>query len=104
MAAPTVCQPFGGMIFRRIRPSVGRVELREAIAANVRSLRAHKNWKQEDLAERLNSNQRAVSRLESGQRGDVGIAELRDLCAVFGVTLVKLLDGANPADLRTLGL
>ena len=71
------------------------MELGQAIAANVRSLRAHQAWHQEDLAARLNVSQRVVSRLESGQRSDVGIMELKQLCKVFDVPLRRLLDGAD---------
>ncbi len=71
------------------------MELGRAIAANVRALRARHDWKQEELAARLQVTQRAVSRLESGQRGDVGIGELAALCKVFDVPLWSLLDGAD---------
>lgn len=80
------------------RPSM---TLPEALAENVRALRARRRWTQEELAERLGVTQRTLSRLESGRRGDVGIVELERLCAVFGVDLAELLDGA---DLRVLGL
>lgn len=77
------------------------MEFGQAIAANVRSLRARNDWHQDELAERLSVSQRAVSTLESGKRADVGIGELDQLCKVFGVPLSRLLDGA---DLRALGL
>jgi transcriptional regulator with XRE-family HTH domain len=77
------------------------MEMGAAIAANVRSLRAHKQWHQAELAQMLHISQRAVSTLESGRRADVGIVELADLCQVFGVPLRRLLDGA---DLTQLGL
>lgn len=73
----------------------------EALADNVRALRARKRWSQDELAARLGITQRTLSRLESGSRGDVGIGELERLCTVFGVDLAELLDGA---DLRALGL
>jgi transcriptional regulator with XRE-family HTH domain len=78
------------------------MDLGQAIAANVRSLRAHNDWQQSELAARLSVSQRSVSTLESGKRADVGIVELSELCRVFGVPLRRLLDGA--ADLRVLGL
>lgn len=77
------------------------MDLTEALADNVRALRARKRWSQEELAERLGITQRTLSRLESGTRGDVGIRELERLCAVLEVDLSELLTGA---DLRTLGI
>jgi transcriptional regulator with XRE-family HTH domain len=80
------------------------VDLAEAVAENVRALRARRQWQQIQLAELLNISQRAVSTLESGKRTDVGIVELAALCRVFGVPLSELLRGADPAALHTLGL
>jgi len=77
------------------------MEMGPAIAANVRSLRARNQWHQAELAERLHISQRAVSTLESGNRADVGIVELAELCRVFAVPLRRLLDGA---DVSVLGL
>ena len=75
--------------------------LTEALAENVRALRARKRWSQDELAGRLGITQRTLSRLESGRRGDVGIVELERLCEAFGVDLPELLTGA---DLRKLGI
>jgi transcriptional regulator with XRE-family HTH domain len=81
------------------------MRLGEAVAANVRSLRARNRWTQSELADALHISQRAVSTLESeAGRADVGIQELVDLCRAFKVPLAELLRGADPADLRALGL
>jgi transcriptional regulator with XRE-family HTH domain len=80
------------------------MDLAEAVAENVRALRARRQWQQVELADLLSVSQRAVSTLESGRRTDVGIVELATLCRVFGEPLSELLRGADPAVLRTLGL
>jgi len=44
-----------------------------------------------------------VSDLESGKRR-VGVDDIVPICQAFGVPLARLLDGAEPGDLRTIGL
>lgn len=81
------------------------MRLGEAVAANIRSLRARNRWTQRQLAAELHISQRAVSTLESEPgRADIGLQELVDICRAFGVPLAELLRGADPGDLRTLGL
>ena len=92
------------MLLSRWASTFRRVDLAAAVAENVRALRARRQWQQSQLADLLNISQRAVSTLESGKRTDVGIVELTALCRVFGEPLEELLRGADPADLRTLGL
>ncbi len=46
---------------------------------------------QEDLAQRLNKPQSFVSRYESGQRR-LDILELRQICAVVGISLTEFVD------------
>jgi transcriptional regulator with XRE-family HTH domain len=76
----------------------------QVVAANVRAQRAKRQWLQTELAEKLNKSQRAVSDLERGRLGDVGIGDLTQLCRVFQVPLTELLDGASAEDLAALGL
>ena len=78
------------------------MDLGDAVAANVRGLRAKRKWQQQHLADLLHISQRSVSTLESGTRADIGVRELADLCDVFGVTLADLLDGSD--ERRRLGL
>lgn len=80
------------------------MDLAQAVAENVRALRARRQWQQIQLADLLNVSQRAVSTLESGKRTDVGIVELAALCRVFEEPLSEMVRGADPADLRVLGL
>jgi transcriptional regulator with XRE-family HTH domain len=77
-------------------------DLGEVLAANVRAERARRKWSQRELGDRLGMAQRTVSDLENGRA--VTVPELLALCGVFGVTARQLLTGADPADLRTLGL
>ena len=73
------------------------------VAANVRAERGRRRWLQRDLAERLGWSRQTVGDLESGKRR-VTMDDMPALCAAFDVTLARLLDGAEPEDLRRLGL
>lgn len=75
--------------------------LTEALAENLRALRARRRVSQEELAASLGITQRALSRLEAAERSDVGIVELDHICGVLKVDLPELLTGA---DLRRLGI
>jgi len=75
--------------------------LTEALAENVRALRARRRLSQEELAAQVGITQRALSRIEAAERSDVGIVELDHLCGALGVDLSELLTGA---DLRRLGI
>lgn len=62
-------------------------------------LRKAAGMKQLELAARMNVTQQALSRYENGNR-DIGPAEIRRLCEIFGVTADYLLgfsDVATPA-------
>jgi transcriptional regulator with XRE-family HTH domain len=77
--------------------------LTDTVARNIAAERARRRWKQSDLAEKLGVASSTVGSYETGTRR-VGIDDLPALCKVFDITLAKLLDGADPDDLRMLGL
>ena len=77
--------------------------LGDVLAANIRAERARRRWRQEDLADLLGWPRSSVSDLESGKRRIV-VDDLVPLCQAFDVTFAKLLDGADEAELRTIGL
>lgn len=78
-------------------------ELSYVVARNIRAERARLGLRQTDLAERMGWIAVTVSAVETGKR-QIGIAEMPALCEALGVTLVDLLRGAEPEDLRRLGL
>lgn len=79
-------------------PTVGDIAAR-----NVRALRAFHGLRQADLAERLGWSPTKVADVESGRRR-ITADQLVELCGAFGVPLTRLLQDAEPGDLRTLGL
>jgi transcriptional regulator with XRE-family HTH domain len=58
---------------------------------------------QAQLGELIGSARSSVGDLESG-RHKATADDTVILCRVFGIALVKLMDGADPDDLRALGL
>jgi transcriptional regulator with XRE-family HTH domain len=78
-------------------------DLGAVVANNVRAERARRHWRQEDLADRLGWSRGSVGHLESGRRRP-SVTDLPGLCSVFGISLLELLGGADPADLEALGL
>lgn len=77
--------------------------LRSVAAENLRGFRARRRMRQADLGEALNIAARTVSTIEAGDR-ELTLSELPVVCRALGVTLEQLLDGADEADLRALGL
>jgi transcriptional regulator with XRE-family HTH domain len=75
----------------------------EVIANNVRAERARRRWSQTQLGDLIGSARSSVGDLESG-RHRANADDMVALCRAFGITLAKLMDGADPEDLRTLGL
>lgn len=75
----------------------------EVICANVRAERGRRRWRQCDLAEKLGWSISQVSDLERGQR-HVLAAELVAFCQVLQIGLEDLVRGADPVDLRELGI
>jgi len=71
-------------------------------AANVRAERGRRRWTQAELGERLGWSPTKVATVETGQRR-ITLDQTIELCRVFGVPLAKLLEGADPDDLRVLG-
>lgn len=78
-------------------------DLGAVVANNVRAERARRNWRQEDLADRLGWSRGSIGHLESGRRRP-SVADLPQLCRVFGIPVAALLIGADEADLRALRL
>jgi transcriptional regulator with XRE-family HTH domain len=72
-------------------------------AANVRAERARRRWSQGELADRLGWSQSKVSAVEIGARR-MTLDQAVELCRVLGVPLARLLQDAEPDDLRVLGL
>jgi transcriptional regulator with XRE-family HTH domain len=73
------------------------------IAANVRAIRARRQERQEDLALELGWSRPVVGDLENGRRR-VTMADMIALCRALEVDQRELLRGADPDDLRVLGL
>ena len=78
-------------------------ELADIVARNIRVERSRRRWKQEQLADMLGWGTATVLALEAGTKR-VNMEDLPALCRVFGISLVKLIDGADPEDLAALGL
>lgn len=77
--------------------------LSDAIAANVRAERARRRWRQEDLAERTGLSRSTIGYIESG-RVKVTADYIPALCRAFELPLSDLASGADPDDLRVMGL
>jgi transcriptional regulator with XRE-family HTH domain len=75
----------------------------DVIAENVRALRARRQWRQEDLADRLDWTRPTVTTLEQGRRR-VTAADLINLCHALDVPLHELLAGLPRSDLDALGI
>jgi transcriptional regulator with XRE-family HTH domain len=78
-------------------------EIDSLIAANVRSIRARRQERQEDLAAELGWSRPVVGDLENGRRR-VTMADVIALCRVLEVDLNELLRGIDRDDLKVLGL
>jgi transcriptional regulator with XRE-family HTH domain len=94
----------GGVLRRADLLTVaGMPELGAVVARNIRAERARQGWRQRDLAERLEWSVGMVSDTESGHRR-IGMDDIPLLCRALGVPLLDLVRGADPDDLRALGL
>jgi transcriptional regulator with XRE-family HTH domain len=77
--------------------------LGHVIAANVRAERGRRHWRQADLAEKMGWAANTVGHLEIGRR-DVRADDIPLLCRAFGITIEQLTFGANPDDLKAMGM
>jgi len=73
------------------------------VARNVRSRRAGLKLRQVDVAERAGIPRSMLSTIE-GERRRVTLDDALALCRGLGISLGSLLEGADQADRRTLGL
>ena len=73
------------------------------VPRNVRAERVRRGWRQRDLAVAMGWSVGMVSDLERGARR-CGIEDIPVICRALGVPLGKLLDGADPDDLTSMGL
>jgi transcriptional regulator with XRE-family HTH domain len=73
------------------------------LANAIRAERSRRSWRQADLAERCGWSVDVQGAIERGVRV-VSIDDIERLCAAFGVPLAALLVGAEPEELRHLGL
>jgi len=62
--------------------------LAKNLAFQIRSMRDCKNWNQDELAERVEMNQNAISRLENPFYGKPTLTTLKRIAAVFDVGLM----------------
>jgi len=60
------------------------------LSKKIRLLRHQKNWSQEEIAKRLNISIPAYSKIETGIT-DINVTRLRELAAIFDLSLVELL-------------
>ena len=56
----------------------------------IKELRIKNNWRQEDLAKRLNTGKNTISRYETGQR-QLDVETIGKLCEIFDVSADYLL-------------
>jgi transcriptional regulator with XRE-family HTH domain len=84
-------------------PAASTGPVSRVVAANVRALRARLRLRQRDVAERGGFSVTQISLIE-GERRRVAVDDLAGLCRGLGVSLADLLDGADPRDLRDMGL
>jgi transcriptional regulator with XRE-family HTH domain len=78
-------------------PEEHTVSAQEQLQSLLRQIRTEAGLTQTDVAQRLGQPQSFVSKYESGERR-LDILELREVCAVIGVTLadfVRRLDQRN---------
>jgi transcriptional regulator with XRE-family HTH domain len=83
-------------------PVERRRGLSEVIADNARGIRATRRLRQVDVAARAGLSRTVLSVIESGARR-ITVEDCDALCLGLGVTLVRLLDGADPEALRRMG-
>lgn len=83
--------------------SVKPEELDALIAGNVRAQRNRLKLRQEDLADDMGLDRKAVVRIEAGQRR-ITLSDALALCGALKLDLRQLLAGIEPEALQTFGL
>jgi transcriptional regulator with XRE-family HTH domain len=78
-------------------------EVSRTVAANLRSLRARRNWSLDQLAHRSGVSKGVLVALE-GDRGNPSLSTLCRLSDAFSVSLSELVDTARPAELRRVSV
>lgn len=78
-------------------------ELDALIAGNVRAQRNRLKLRQEDLADEMGMDRKAVVRIEAGTRR-ISLFDALALCAALQLDLRQLLAGVEPEALHTFGL
>jgi transcriptional regulator with XRE-family HTH domain len=76
--------------------------LADIFANSVRAERSRRGLRQADLAARCGWSLTIQGAIERGAR-QVNLDDIEKLCAALGVPLVRMLDGAEPEQLRNLG-
>jgi transcriptional regulator with XRE-family HTH domain len=77
--------------------------LADVFANSVRAERSRRGWRQSDLAAKCGWSLTIQGAIERGAR-QVNLDDIAKLCAALGVPLTKMLDGAEPDQLRSLGV
>ncbi|MBO0872249.1 MAG: helix-turn-helix transcriptional regulator [Pseudonocardia sp.] len=75
-------------------------EVGRAVAANLRALRAHRGWSQDQLAQRSGVSKGVLVALEA-DRGNPSLTTLCRLADAFAVSLTQLVDVQRPSMLRS---
>jgi transcriptional regulator with XRE-family HTH domain len=73
---------------RETRARFVESHLNKGLAFQIQSLRDRKDWSQQELADKLGTNQNAVYRLENPGYGKPTLTTLKKVAAVFDVALV----------------
>lgn len=73
---------------RKARETFVESHITKSIAFQIRAMREHLGWTQQELAEKIGSNQNAVYRLESTDYGKATLTTLKKVAAAMDVALV----------------
>lgn len=65
----------------------------------IKELRLRNGWRQEDLAQKLNTKRQTVARYETGERG-LDVETILRLCEIFGCTADYLLGRSSTGGLQ----
>jgi len=67
------------------------MKLNEHLSTRLRTLRAERNWSQENVAQMLKLSLGGYSNIENGKT-DVSLSKLETLASIFGLSVSELLD------------